>query len=109
RPSQAIRRRGRLQPLPSSLQRDSQRTRQSLYHPPMSKQQKSQPTGGTIALNTRANHEYFIEQRFEAGIALAGWEVKSLRAGSSQIVDSYILLKDGEAYLFGAHITPLQT
>lgn len=75
----------------------------------MSKQKKSQPTGGTIALNKRAKHEYFIEQRFEAGIALAGWEVKSLRAGKAQLVDSYILLKDGEAYLFGAHITPLQT
>ena len=75
----------------------------------MSKQKKSQPNGGTIALNKRAKHEYFIEQRFEAGIALAGWEVKSLRAGKAQLVDSYILLKDGEAYLFGAHITPLQT
>lgn len=75
----------------------------------MSKQKKSRPTGGTIALNKRAKHEYFIEQRFEAGIALAGWEVKSLRAGKAQLVDSYILLKDGEAYLFGAHITPLQT
>lgn len=75
----------------------------------MSKQKKSQPTGGTIALNKRAKHEYFIEQRFEAGIALAGWEVKSLRAGKAQLVDSYILLKDGEAYLFGAHIPPLQT
>src|SRR5690554_7920692 len=74
----------------------------------MSKQKKSQPTGGTIALNKRAKHEYFIEQRFEAGIALAGWEVKSLRAGKAQLVDSYILLKDGEAYLFGAHITPLR-
>ncbi|NLY57780.1 MAG: SsrA-binding protein SmpB [Gammaproteobacteria bacterium] len=75
----------------------------------MSKQKKSQPGGGTIALNKRAKHEYFIEQRFEAGVALAGWEVKSLRAGKAQLVDSYILLKDGEAYLFGAHITPLQT
>ncbi|MDX9688715.1 SsrA-binding protein SmpB [Halopseudomonas formosensis] len=75
----------------------------------MSKQKKSQPNGGTIALNKRAKHEYFIEQRFEAGIALAGWEVKSLRAGKALLVDSYILLKDGEAYLFGAHITPLQT
>src|SRR5690606_5562987 len=75
----------------------------------MSKQKKSQPNGGTIALNKRAKHEYFIAQRFEAGIALAGWEVKSLRAGKAQLVDSYILLKDGEAYLFVAHITPLQT
>ena len=73
----------------------------------MSKQKKSQPTGGTIALNKRAKHEYFIEQRFEAGLALTGWEVKSLRAGKAQLVDSYVLLKDGEAFLFGAHITPL--
>ena len=75
----------------------------------MSKQKKSQPNGGTIALNKRAKHEYFIEQRFEAGIALAGWEVKSLRAGKAQLVDSYILLKDGEAWLMGCHITPLKT
>ncbi|EZQ15629.1 SsrA-binding protein SmpB [Pseudomonas sp. G11-1] len=75
----------------------------------MSKQKKPQANGGTIALNKRAKHEYFVEQRFEAGISLAGWEVKSLRAGKAQLVDSYVLLKDGEAYLFGAHITPLQT
>ena len=75
----------------------------------MSKQKKSQPTGGTIALNKRAKHEYFVETRFEAGIALAGWEVKSLRAGKAQLVDSYVLLKNGEAYLFGAHFAPLQT
>lgn len=73
----------------------------------MSKQKKSQPSGGTIALNKRAKHEYFVETRFEAGIALAGWEVKSLRAGKAQLVDSYVLLKDGEAYLFGAHFAPL--
>lgn len=73
----------------------------------MAKQKKQNP--GTIALNKKALHDYFIEQKFEAGLALAGWEVKSLRAGKAQLVDSYILLKDGEAYLFGAHITPLQT
>ena len=63
----------------------------------------------TIALNKKARHDYFIEDRFEAGIALEGWEVKSLRAGKVQISESYILLKDGEAYLFGAQITPLPT
>lgn len=77
--------------------------------PPMSKQKKPQANSGTIALNKRAKHEYFIEDRFEAGIALAGWEVKSLRAGKAQLVDSYILLKNGEAFLLGAHITPLTT
>ena len=70
--------------------------------------QKKHPTG-TIALNKKALHDYSIENKFEAGIALSGWEVKSLRAGKAQLVDSYVLLKDGEAYLFGAHITPLKT
>ncbi len=70
--------------------------------------QKKHPTG-TIALNKKALHDYSIENKFEAGVALSGWEVKSLRAGKAQLVDSYVLLKDGEAYLFGAHITPLKT
>lgn len=64
---------------------------------------------GTIALNKKARHDYFIEHRFEAGLALAGWEVKSLREGKAQLVDSYVLLKDGEAWLMGCHITPLKT
>ncbi len=68
--------------------------------------QKKHPTG-TIALNKKALHDYSIENKFEAGIALSGWEVKSLRAGKAQLVDSYILLKDGEAWLMGCHITPL--
>lgn len=74
----------------------------------MSKDKKS---GGnkTIALNKKARHDYSIDERFEAGIALEGWEVKSLRAGKVQIVESYILLKNSEAFLFGAHITPLPT
>jgi SsrA-binding protein len=71
----------------------------------MSKKKKS--GGKTIALNKKANHDYFIDERFEAGISLLGWEVKSLRAGKVQIVESYILLKDNEAFLFGALITPL--
>ncbi len=72
---------------------------------------KNKQSGGskTIALNKKARHDYFIDERFEAGISLQGWEVKSLRAGKVQIVDSYILLKDNEAYLFGALITPLPT
>ena len=62
---------------------------------------------GTIALNKRARHEYHIDQRFEAGIALEGWEVKSLRAGKGQITDAYAIIKDGEMFLFGAQIMPL--
>ena len=63
--------------------------------------------GGTIALNKRARHEYYIDERYEAGIALEGWEVKSLRAGRINFGDSYALIKDGEIYLFGASIPPL--
>lgn len=63
----------------------------------------------TIALNKKARHEYFIEQRFEAGIVLTGWEVKSLRAGRLQLTDSYVILKRGEAWLLGAIISPLPT
>lgn len=55
------------------------------------------PGSATIALNKRARHEYFIEDEYEAGLALQGWEVKSLRAGKANISDSYVILKDGEA------------
>ncbi|MGD2082895.1 MAG: SsrA-binding protein SmpB [Chromatiales bacterium] len=65
--------------------------------------------GSTIALNKKARHDFFVEERFEAGLALEGWEVKSLRAGRVQIKESYVTVKDGQAYLFGAHITPLPT
>lgn len=68
---------------------------------------KKKMGGNTIALNKKASHDYFIDERLEAGISLLGWEVKSLRSGKIQIVESYILLKDNEAYLFGAHISPL--
>ena len=61
----------------------------------------------TIALNKRARFDYHIEETFEAGVALAGWEVKSLRAGKAQLVDSYVLVRDGEAWLLGANISPL--
>lgn len=72
----------------------------------MSKKKPGTPSS-TIALNKKAKHEYHIEDRFEAGLVLLGWEVKSLRAGKGQLVDSYVLLKDGEAWLLGSHITPL--
>jgi len=63
----------------------------------------------TIALNKRARFEFHIDERIEAGLALEGWEVKSLRAGSVQFADSYVLLKDNEAFLFGCHMEPLPT
>jgi len=63
----------------------------------------------TIALNKRARFEYHIEDRLEAGISLEGWEVKALREGRVQFADSYVLLKDKEAYLFGCQINPLTT
>lgn len=72
---------------------------------------KSQAGAGssTIALNKKARHEYFIEERLEAGLALEGWEVKSLRAGKGQLTEAYVIIRNGEAWLFGAHITPLPT
>ena len=63
----------------------------------------------TIALNKRARFEFHIEERFEAGIALEGWEVKSLRDGRIQLNESYVTIKGNEAFLFGSHITPLPT
>jgi SsrA-binding protein len=60
-----------------------------------------------IAENRKARHEFFIEERLEAGIALMGWEVKSLRAGRAQLAESYVVVSHGEVFLVGAHITPL--
>ena len=77
--------------------------------PPMAKNSKKKGGGATIAINKKAQHDYFIEERFEAGIALEGWEVKSLRAGRIQLKESYVTVKNGEAFLFGAHIAPLST
>ncbi|AOV17340.1 SsrA-binding protein [Acidihalobacter aeolianus] len=73
----------------------------------MSKKSAKSNHNATIALNRRARHDFFIEDSFEAGLALEGWEVKSLRAGRAQLNESYALIKDGEAWLFGAHISPL--
>lgn len=64
-------------------------------------------TGGTIALNKRARHEYHLEDRFEAGMALQGWELKAIRAGRANITESYAVVRSGEIFLFGAQITPL--
>jgi len=63
----------------------------------------------SIIVNKKARFDYHLEDRFEAGIALEGWEVKSLRAGRVQLVDSYVIIKNSEAFLLGAIITPLQT
>jgi SsrA-binding protein len=72
----------------------------------MSQKQKSNES---IAVNRKARHEFSLEEHFEAGIALHGWEVKSLRAGRVQLDQSYVIVKNSEAYLFGCQITPLQT
>ncbi len=75
------------------------------------KSSKSGKSSGssTIVLNKKARHDYQLGEKFEAGLVLEGWEVKSLRAGKVQIRDAYILIKDGEAWLLGAVITPLAT
>ena len=73
------------------------------------KAKKAKSAGSTIALNKKAGHDFFIEERYEAGIALQGWEVKSLREGRAQIKESYVTIKNGEAFLLGAHIVPLST
>ena len=62
-----------------------------------------------IAVNRKAQHDYFIEAREEAGLALLGWEVKCLRAGRAQLAESYVTLRRGEAWLLGAHFSPLNT
>lgn len=70
---------------------------------------KSNNHSNTICLNKKAGFDYFLQERFEAGIVLTGWEVKSLRAGRVQLRDTYVLLKNGEVWLLGAVITPLPT
>ena len=71
------------------------------------KKTRSKGSSSTIALNKKARHDYFLEDRFEAGLALQGWEVKSLREGHAQLTESYIVIKNSEAWLFGFHISPL--
>ena len=75
----------------------------------MTSSQKNKTGANTIALNKKARHDYFIEDNYECGVVLEGWEVKSLRAGRAQLTESYVHLRDGEAYLLGAHISPLST
>jgi len=64
---------------------------------------------GTIALNRKARHDYHLDERYEAGLALLGWEVKALRAGRLQLAEGYVIIKNEEAWLLGAHITPLNS
>ncbi|GAB3311475.1 SsrA-binding protein [Haliea atlantica] len=70
---------------------------------------KPKTPDNVIARNKRASFDYQLLDTFEAGVALEGWEVKSLRAGKAQLTDSYVLMKNGEAWLLGAQITPLDT
>ncbi len=74
------------------------------------KKKKAEPEDEkrTIALNRRARHEYFIEETFEAGLVLMGWEVKSLRDGRAQVAEAYVVIRKREAFLIGAHFTPLK-
>ncbi|MBI5612677.1 MAG: SsrA-binding protein SmpB [Gammaproteobacteria bacterium] len=65
------------------------------------------PAPALIAKNRKAWHDYFIEQKFEAGMALEGWEVKSLRAGRAQLKESYVVVERDEIFLVGAHFSPL--
>jgi SsrA-binding protein len=63
----------------------------------------------SIAENKKAYHDYFVEEKFEAGLALQGWEVKAIRAGRAQLKEAYVVVKNGEIVLLGAHVTPLPT
>lgn len=73
----------------------------------MSKKKENKDTGSTIALNKRARHEYSLGERYEAGIALQGWELKAIRAGRANIGESYAMVLRGEVFLIGSQITPL--
>ncbi|MCB2427325.1 SsrA-binding protein SmpB [Methylophaga pinxianii] len=80
-----------------------------MYNAAMATKNKPQQTDNTIARNRKARHEFFIEEKFEAGLVLEGWEVKSLREGKAQLSDSYVLIRHGEAWLANALITALKT
>jgi SsrA-binding protein len=75
----------------------------------MSNKKSKKTTSNVIAVNRKARHDYFIEDTFEAGLVLEGWEVKSLRAGNAQLTESYVYIRNGEAWLIGAHFSPLNT
>ena len=81
------------------------------YNSRMAKTKPADGKGGdrTIAVNRKARHDYHIEDRYEAGLVLEGWEVKALRAGKAQVAEAYVQIHKGEAWLMGAHINPLIT
>ena len=70
---------------------------------------RAEPAPRLIAENRKARFDYFIEDRYEAGLALQGWEVKAMRAGRAQLREAYVYLRGGEAFLIGAHLAPLPT
>ena len=63
----------------------------------------------SITANKKAFHDYFVEEKYEAGIVLEGWEVKAIRSGRVQLKEAYVIVKDGEIWIIGMHLTPLQT
>jgi SsrA-binding protein len=75
----------------------------------MSRKKRAKQPENIIAVNRRARHDYHIDDSFEAGLVLEGWEVKALRAGNAQISESYVNIRNGEAWLIGAHFSPLKT
>jgi len=75
----------------------------------MNAKKKPDKSNASIAENRKARFEYFIEETYEAGLALQGWEVKSLRAGRAQLKEAYVFIKNDEAFLYGAHISPMPT
>lgn len=75
----------------------------------MAAKKKKKQTGNTIALNKKSRHDFLLGERFEAGLVLEGWEVKSLRENRVQMSDSYVMIMKGEAFLIGCLITPLNT
>jgi SsrA-binding protein len=85
--------------------RPASRDCQKRYNIPMPKPESATPR--LIAENRKARFDYFIEERYEAGIALQGWEVKAMRAGRAQLKEAYVFIRGGEAFLFGAHISAL--
>lgn len=75
----------------------------------MSNKKANKASANIIAVNRKARHDYFIENTFEAGLSLEGWEVKSMREGRAQLAEAYVNLRNGEAWLVGAHFSPLTT
>ncbi len=84
-------------------------TRPTRQDPPKANPAKASEGPRVIADNRRARFDYFIEERYEAGLVLEGWEVKALRAGKAQITEAYVFLRNGEVFLTGAHLSPLKT